>query len=242
MQSGNAVYITRSASCLPNAPVENDAVEAILGQVGPRPSRARRVVQRSNGIRRRYYAIDPTTGRPTHSNASLTAQAVRGLLGDGFALEDLALLACGTSNPDQLMPNHAVMVHGELGASLCEAVATAGVCISGVTALKYAWMSVLTGAARNVRVSSSSTSLPRKPRSRGINSGVAGAREPHQSVEAVLLRSALPGLALAGDAASARQLLKQTRASFAAFGQVPDPDDAAELERLRGRVSTSPGV
>ena len=157
MQSGNAVYITRSASCLPNAPVENDAVEAILGQVGPRPSRARRVVQRSNGIRRRYYAIDPTTGRPTHSNASLTAQAVRGLLGDGFALEDLALLACGTSNPDQLMPNHAVMVHGELGASLCEAVATAGVCISGVTALKYAWMSVLTGAARNAVATGSET-------------------------------------------------------------------------------------
>src|SRR5439155_20312006 len=109
----DAAYITRSAVCLPNAPVDNDAVEAILGQVGPRPSRARRVVQRSNGIRSRYYAIDPTTGRPTHSNASLTAQAVRGLLGDGFALEDLALLACGTSNPDQLMPNHAVMVHGE---------------------------------------------------------------------------------------------------------------------------------
>ena len=157
MQTGNAVYITRSASCLPNAPVENDAVEAILGQVGPRPSRARRVVQRSNGIRRRYYAIDPATGRPTHSNASLTAQAVRGLLGDGFALEDLALLACGTSNPDQLMPNHAVMVHGELGASLCEAVATAGVCISGVTALKYAWMSVLTGAARNAVATGSET-------------------------------------------------------------------------------------
>jgi 3-oxoacyl-[acyl-carrier-protein] synthase-3 len=129
--------------------VGNEAVEAILGQVGPRPSRARRVVQRSNGIRSRYYVIDPATGRPTHSNASLTAQAVRGLLGEGFALEDLALLACGTSNPDQLMPNHAVMVHGELGAPLCEAVATAGVCVSGVTALKYAWMAVASGAARN---------------------------------------------------------------------------------------------
>ena len=157
VQTGNAVYITRSASCLPNAPVENDAVEAILGQVGPRPSRARRIVQRSNGIRRRYYAIDPATGRPTHSNASLTAQAVRGVLGDGFALEDMALLACGTSNPDQLMPNHAVMVHGELGGSLCEAVATAGVCICGVTALKYAWMSVLTGAARNAVATGSET-------------------------------------------------------------------------------------
>ena len=150
-----AVYITRSAAALPNAPVENDAVEAILGQVGERPSRARRVVQRSNGIRRRYYAIDPTTGKPTHSNAGLTAQAIRALAGNGFALEDIACLVCGTSNADQLLPNHAVMVHGELGSPACEVVATAGVCLSGTTALKYGWMSVLSGCSRNAVVTGS---------------------------------------------------------------------------------------
>ena len=150
-----AVYITRSAAALPNAPVENDAVEAILGQVGARPSRARRVVQRNNGIRRRYYAIDPATGERSHSNAALTAQAIRGLLGNGFALEDIACIACGTSNADQLLPNHAVMVQGELGAPACEVVATAGVCLSGTTALKYGWMSVLSGCSRNAVVTGS---------------------------------------------------------------------------------------
>lgn len=150
-----AVYITRSAAALPNAPVENDAVEAILGQVGQRPSRARRVVQRNNGIRRRYYAIDAATGEPSHSNAALTAQAIRGLAGSGFALEDIACLACGTSNADQLLPNHAVMVHGELGSPACEVVATAGVCLSGTTALKYGWMSVLSGCSRNAVVTGS---------------------------------------------------------------------------------------
>jgi 3-oxoacyl-[acyl-carrier-protein] synthase-3 len=150
-----AVYITRSASALPNAPVENDAVEAVLGQVGERPSRARRVVQRNNGIRRRHYAIDPRTGNPTHTNAGLTAEAIRGLLGDGFALEDIACLACGTSNGDQMLPNHAVMVHGELGAPACEVVATAGVCLSGTTALKYGWMSVLSECSRNAVVTGS---------------------------------------------------------------------------------------
>ena len=149
------VYITRSASALPNAPVENDAVEAILGQVGERPSRARRVIQRNNGIQRRHYAIDPRTGEPSHTNAGLTAQAVRGLLGNGFTLEDIACLACGTSNADQLLPNHAVMVHGELGAPACEAVATAGVCLSGATALKYGWMSVLSGCSHNAVVTGS---------------------------------------------------------------------------------------
>ncbi len=150
-------YITRSSVCLPNAPVENDQVEAILGQVGERPSRARRVVQRSNGIRRRYYVIDPATGKPNYTNASLTAAAVRGLAGNGFALDDLACLVCGTSNPDQLMPNHAVMVHGELGVPVCEVVATAGVCVSGATALKYGWMSVMSGDARNAVVTGSET-------------------------------------------------------------------------------------
>jgi len=151
------VYITRSSVCLPNAPVENDQVEAILGQVGERPSRARRVVQRSNGIRRRYYVIDPVTGKPNYTNASLTATAVKGLAGNGFALDDLACLVCGTSNPDQLMPNHAVMVHGELGVPVCEVVATAGVCVSGATALKYGWMSVASGGARNAVVTGSET-------------------------------------------------------------------------------------
>jgi len=150
-----AAYITRTSACLPNAPVENDAMEAVLGQVGGRPSRARRVVLRNNGIQRRYYVIDPATGEPSYSNASLTAAAIRQLAGDGFALDDIACLACGTSIPDQLMPNHAVMVHGELGTPVCEVVATAGVCLSGTTALKYGWMAVQSGAARNAVVTGS---------------------------------------------------------------------------------------
>jgi len=148
-------YITRTSVCLPNAPVENDDTESILGQVGERPSRARRIVQLKNGIRRRYYVIDPATGEPNYTNASLTADAVRGLVGDGFSLEDIACLVCGTSNPDQLLPNHAVMVHGELGASVCEVVATAGVCLSGTTALKYGWLSVMSGNAPNAVVTGS---------------------------------------------------------------------------------------
>ena len=151
----NAVYITRTSAALPNAPVENDLVEAVLGQVGDKPSRARRIVQRNNGIKRRHYVIDPKTGQPTHTNAALTAEAIRGLLGNGFAVEDIACLACGTSNPDQLMPNHAVMVHGELGGQGIEAVATAGVCLSGTTAFKYGWMSVLSGCSKNAVVTGS---------------------------------------------------------------------------------------
>jgi 3-oxoacyl-[acyl-carrier-protein] synthase III len=155
--SRRTTYITRTSVLLPNGPVANEDVEAVLGQIGDRPSRARRLVQRSNGIRSRHYVIDPKTGEPTHTNASLTAAAVRGLAGKGFSLEDLACLACGTSNPDQLLPNHAVMVHGELGAPVCEVVATSGVCVSGMTALKYAWMAVASGDAKNAIATGSET-------------------------------------------------------------------------------------
>jgi 3-oxoacyl-[acyl-carrier-protein] synthase-3 len=53
------------------------------------------------------------------------------------------------------MPNHAVMVHGELGVPVREVVATAGVCLSGATALKYGWMAVKSGEARNAVVTGS---------------------------------------------------------------------------------------
>ena len=77
--------------------------------VGGKPSRARRIVLRSNGIRQRYYAIDPASGRATHNNAQLTAAAIRGLADEHFALNDMDCLATGTSRADQLMPGHAVM-------------------------------------------------------------------------------------------------------------------------------------
>src|SRR5213076_2232710 len=128
----HVVYITATASFLPNAPVANDQMEHILGQLGDKPSRARPTVLRSNGIQARHYAIDPVTLQPTHNNASLTANAVRGLSESGFDLRQLQCLACGTSIADQMMPSHASMVHGELGIPPLEAVATTGVCLSGL--------------------------------------------------------------------------------------------------------------
>lgn len=145
MNSSGKVYITGTSAFLPNAPVGNAAIEDVLGRVAGKPSRARRIVLRSNGIRERHYAIDPATGRATHTNAQLTAEAVRGL----GAIGAIDCLATGTSMPDQLMPNHGVMVHGELGIPACEVASTAGICVAGVTALKYAYMAVLGGLAQN---------------------------------------------------------------------------------------------
>jgi 3-oxoacyl-[acyl-carrier-protein] synthase-3 len=143
------VYITATASFLPNAPVPNDQMERILGQLGDKPSRARPTVLRSNGIQSRHYCIDPVTLKPTHNNASLCATAVRGLSESGFDLNALECLACGTSIADQLMPSHASMVHGELGIPPLEAVATTGVCLSGLASMKYAYLAVASGQYKN---------------------------------------------------------------------------------------------
>lgn len=141
------VFLTRTAAFLPFAPVGNEEIESRLGQVGARPSRARRLVLRSNGIESRHYAIDPATGEQAMSNAELTAEAVRAL----SALEEIGpvdLLAAGTSLPDQLMPGHGVMVHGELGWPRLEVVSCAGVCLAGTAAFKHAWLAVRAGDAR----------------------------------------------------------------------------------------------
>ena len=144
------VYITDLAAYLPNEPIGNEQMEEILGMVNQLPSRTRAMILRNNKIRTRYYAIDPKTGRTTHNNAQLAAEAVRGLHPyDGFTLADIECLACGTTQADQLIPGHASMVHGELKSPPCEIVSTAGVCISGMTALKYAAMNVACGQSRN---------------------------------------------------------------------------------------------
>jgi 3-oxoacyl-[acyl-carrier-protein] synthase-3 len=142
-------YITRTAAFLPHPPVDNEGMERVLGTPGQRASRVRRVVLRQNGIVSRHYVVDPATGIPSFNNAQLTAEAVRQLCDGGFALSDLRCLVAGTSLPDQLMPNHAVMVHGEIGGPNCEVVATAGVCLAGLTALKYAWLAVRAGEHAN---------------------------------------------------------------------------------------------
>ena len=142
-------YITNISAFLPNAPVGNDQMETVLGMINGKPSRARRIILRSNGIKTRYYAVDPATGKATHTNAQLTAEAVRRLANGHFKLEQTDLLACGTTFADQLVPSHANMVHGELGIPPCENISTSGVCISSTAALKYAMLGVMNGEFRH---------------------------------------------------------------------------------------------
>lgn len=151
------VYITRLAKFLPNNPVSNDEMEGILGMIDGKPSRGRRIVLRNNGIKTRYYALD-SNGTITHNNAQLTAEAVKSLFGNDFTPADMQLLACGTTSPDQLLPSHGSMVHGELGSPVTEVVSFSGACCAGMHSMKYAYMAVLSGSNNAVCAGSEQTS------------------------------------------------------------------------------------
>ncbi len=139
------VYINNIAVFFPNKPVDNESIEDILGMIDGKPSLVKRIVLRSNKIKTRYYAIDPNTQETTHSNAQMAAEAIKNLKKDGFDDSKAELLVCGTTVPDQLLPSHALMVLGESGLGSIEAVSIAGICLSGLSALKYAFSSIKAG-------------------------------------------------------------------------------------------------
>jgi 3-oxoacyl-[acyl-carrier-protein] synthase-3 len=142
----NQVFITATSAFFPNDPVPNDDMELYLGYINNKPSKSKKIVLRNNGIINRYYALEKG-GKSTHTNAQMTALAVRELFNnDPEKLSQIELLSCGTSSPDQMMPSHSVMTHGwlpETGG--IEVVSPSGVCCAGMHALKYAWLSIKSG-------------------------------------------------------------------------------------------------
>lgn len=153
----SAVYITRLSKYLPNEPVQNDEMEQVLGMINGKPSRAKSIVLRNNGIKTRYYAF--RNGVRTHTNAELAANAVKLLFDDNLPISNLQLLAAGTTSPEQLLPSHAAMVHGELGINKnIEIISATGACCSGIQALKYAYMAIATGMSKMAAVSGSERS------------------------------------------------------------------------------------
>jgi 3-oxoacyl-[acyl-carrier-protein] synthase-3 len=118
-------------------------MESVLGMVNGKPSKARALVLRNNGIKSRYYAF--RDGKPTHTNAELAANAIKGLFDEKLPIEKLELLTAGTTSPEQILPSHAAMIHGELGSHPMELISATGACCSSVQAMKYAYMSVGSG-------------------------------------------------------------------------------------------------
>ncbi len=154
-----SAYITKLSKYFPNNPVSNGEMEKYLGVTSDKSLSSKRIVLGRNKIQNRYYAMDEH-GNVTHSNAEITSEAVKLLGNNGFSLEEIELLCCGTTSPDQLIPSHASMVHGLLDCSNAEIASFSGSCCTGMQAMKYAFMSIVSGSKSNAISSGSERISP----------------------------------------------------------------------------------
>lgn len=130
------VFLTGCGAYLPGEPLTNDEVAQRLGD--NRPLLRKRIME-SNGIRTRHFAGDEL-------NEDLAAQAVQAALKDrGLGIEEVGMLAAGTTQGDLLVPGFASMVHGRLGGGPMEILSSGGVCASGMAALAAAARAVEAG-------------------------------------------------------------------------------------------------
>jgi 3-oxoacyl-[acyl-carrier-protein] synthase-3 len=133
---------------LPGDPVPSAEVEDYIGVVGKASSDLRDQTIANSGILTRHYAINKQQ-ETLFSNSYMAAESIREAVKKSeVVLDDLELIACGSTIPDLIAPGLASMVHGELGNAPCEIISTHGVCNSGMMALKSAYLNVVAGEKR----------------------------------------------------------------------------------------------
>lgn len=138
-----SVYINSTGHYLPNAPVNNEQMEAILGLIHGKPSRLKRRILKSNGIKTRHYAID-AEHNTLISNSEMAAKAGQDCLNQSaIAQQKVTLLSCATSQGDQVLPGFGSMVQAEMGLADVELHTSHGICSSSMMALKTAYTSLL---------------------------------------------------------------------------------------------------
>ena len=141
-----SVYLQSTGYHLPGAPVSNEAMDAYIAPINRISLRIKQKILAENGITQRHYAID-AEGNTLMSHAQLAATAIRQCLTQArVSLDDVGLLAMGSTGSDALIPGFAAMVQGELGAPPMETLSSLGVCASGIAALNYAAQSIELGA------------------------------------------------------------------------------------------------
>ncbi len=144
-------WIHATGRFLPGPPIDNDAMDVYVAPLNKLSGRIKRRILGENGILTRHYAIDEN-GRSVHSCAGMAASAIRDCLaathlsGQPSRLEDIGMLACGTSGGDLLMPGFTSMVQGELSAPPMQILSSHGICASGVGAWEAAASAVELGA------------------------------------------------------------------------------------------------
>jgi len=139
------VYLESAGYFMPGEPVSNEAMDSYIAPLNRMSGRIKSRILAENGIKQRYYAIDPE-GATVFTNAQLAAHAIRDCLrrSDGD-LADVSLLASGSSGGDALMPGFSNMIQGELAAQPMETLSVHGICAAGVSAIQVAAQGVEMG-------------------------------------------------------------------------------------------------
>jgi 3-oxoacyl-[acyl-carrier-protein] synthase-3 len=145
MNSMTQAYITGVGAYLPGDPIDNQQLADRFGDATARDATLRQRALAANGIRTRHYAVN-SEGLTVMLNEELAAHAAQRALADrGLTVSAVRMLAAGTTQGDVLVPGFASMVHGRLGGGPMELLSVAGVCASGMAALKGAVSAVRLG-------------------------------------------------------------------------------------------------
>lgn len=141
----NRVYLESAGYFMPGEAVSNDAMDRYIAPLNRMSSRIKSRILAENGIKQRYYAIDPE-GQTVYTNAQLAANAIRDCLRrNDSELAAVSLLTSGSSGGDALMPGFANMIQGELAAQPMETLSVHGICAAGVSAIQVAAQGVEMG-------------------------------------------------------------------------------------------------
>lgn len=147
-----SVYITASGYFLPGPAISNDEMEPLLGYVHGKPSRLKRRILQSNGIKFRHYAID-ANHNTTISNAAMAAKAAAHCLSQSFlGKRQIKMLSAATSQGDIVLPGFGSMLQAELGLNDIELHSSHGICSSSMMALKAAFTNLKAGEQQNALV------------------------------------------------------------------------------------------
>lgn len=170
-----SAYITGVGAYLPGEPVDNDHLESRLGVLSGGSDRLRARMLEANGILTRHYALDEH-GNTTMLNEELAERAIRSAVEHrGITLEDVGMLAVGTTQADLPVPGFASMVHGRLGGGPKEILSAGGVCCSGIAALRVAEDAVRLGR-HQVAVAAGSELVSRALRASRLDAATIGNR------------------------------------------------------------------
>lgn len=148
----NRVYIQSAGYHLPGEPVDNEAMDDFIAPLNRISLRIKNKILAENGIKTRHYAIDKN-GETKTSHTKLAANAIHDCLKRAnTTLNDVSLLAVGSSGSDALIPGFAAMVQGELGAPPMETLSSLGVCAAGISAIEFAAQSIELGSHKQALV------------------------------------------------------------------------------------------